>query len=111
MTLTYDLVVGERIEVIEHKAGRGLFNTEAFSKCVDGLDPRGLLLVGHLSGHVPDQVCGQVQSFYDVFRSVGLPCNGELDIASDLTGAIASGAVHLALGSAFVAVLLSMAVF
>ena len=69
-----------------------------------------LLLEGHLPRHVPDQVVGQVQLLHDVLRRVHLPCDGELDVAADLSLPVAGGAVDLALGAALGAVLLPVAV-
>lgn len=46
-----------------------------------------------------------------MLSSVGLPRDGQLDVTSDLSVAVASSAVDFALGATFVAVLLSVSVF
>ena len=111
MTLTNHLVVGEGVEVVEHKAGRGFLDAQGLPKGIDGLDPWSLLLVSHLTRYVPYEVSRKIQSLYDVLGGVGLPSYGELDVAADLPMAIAGVAVHFAFGAALGAVLLAVAVF
>jgi hypothetical protein len=97
--------------MVEDEAGGGFLDAQIFSKCIDGLNTRRLLLVGHLSRDVSDEIGGQIQPLDDVLGCVGFPSNGQLDVAADLAVAFASSAVHFAFRSAFAAVLLAMAVF
>ncbi len=68
-------------------------------------------LHSYLARDIPDEVARQVESFNNVLGSVRLPRDRQLDEAADVAATLARGAVHLALGSAFIAVLLAVAVF
>ena len=39
VALTYNLVVGKGVDMVEHKAGRGLLDSEAVAKGFNGFDP------------------------------------------------------------------------
>lgn len=97
--------------MIEHETGGRLFDAKVFTKGLDSLDPRSLFFIGDLTRDVPDQIGWKVKPFYNMLSGVGLPGDGELDVASDLAVTVASGAVDFALGATFIAVLLPVAVF
>ena len=44
VALTYNLVVGKRVDMVEHKAGRGLFDSEAVAKGFNGFDPKSSVI-------------------------------------------------------------------
>ena len=50
VALTYNLVVGKRVDMVEHKAGRGLLDSEAVAKGFNGFDP-GISVMTSLGGH------------------------------------------------------------
>ena len=60
VSLPYDFLVAEVVEVIEDQPGRGLFDARlGLAKGLDGLDPEAFLLECHLSGDVANQFLWQ----------------------------------------------------
>ena len=56
VALTYNLVVRKRVDMVEHKAGRGFFNSEVVAKSIDGFDPSSLFFVSDLARYVTYEI-------------------------------------------------------
>lgn len=79
------------------------------SEARQGSDPGAFLFVDHLARHLADQVFRKGRGFLDnVFRGVGLPSDGETDVAANLAVRVTGRTRHAAFGVAFEAVLRRM---
>ena len=110
VTLADDLLIGEGVRVVAHQLQRGVLDVVVVDvlKCFDA---GRLFLERDLSRYVPDEVARQIELFHDVLERVNLPRDGELNVAPDLTLAVAHGAVDFSLGIALLAVGLTVTVF
>jgi len=98
-------LIGPLAVVVEHQLGRGQVNGRV-GEMVQRRDAGPFLLVDDLARYLADEIFGQRRAFgHDVLGRVGLPRDGQTNVAPDLTVTVARRASHSALGVALQAIL------
>lgn len=103
--LSENSLIGPLAVVVKDQLGRGQVDGRV-GECVERRDAGPLLLVDDLARHLADEIFGQRRAFgHNVLRRVGLPRDGQTNVAPDLTVTVARRAGHPTLGVALQAIL------
>lgn len=98
--LSENSLIGPLAVVVEHQLG-GRQADGRIGKVMQRRDARAFLFVDHLARNLADEIFGQRRFGHYVLGSVGLPRDGQTNVAPDLAVAVARRARHSALGVAF----------